>query len=162
MVENKGPGEATLAEKLDRLFSTMHPRGRGEYTYEEVAEGIRQRGGSISASYIWMLRKGQQTNPSKGHLEALADFFGVPVSYFFDQTVADRVDAQLELLAAMREAGVQEIALRVSELTPEGRRAIAAMIKQVRQLQQGPRHADEGERRSEQQGDRSEGEDDNA
>ena len=27
------PRSRTLAEKLDRLFRTMPPRGRGEYTY---------------------------------------------------------------------------------------------------------------------------------
>lgn len=41
----------TLAEKLDHLFRTVHPRGRGKYSYAEVAEGIRSRGGpTVSAS----------------------------------------------------------------------------------------------------------------
>lgn len=34
----------TLAEKLNRLFGTVHPPGRGEYSYEEVAAAIRERG----------------------------------------------------------------------------------------------------------------------
>ena len=128
----------TLAQKIDRLFQTMHPGDRGEYSYEEVAERIREQGTQISASYIWMLRKGQQDNPSKKHLEALATFFGVPVAYFFDAAVAAGIDAELELLAAMREAEVQDIALRAAELTPSGRRIIAEMITQLRQMQDEP------------------------
>lgn len=142
MAEQRNPRRLTLAEKIDHLFRAMHPARRGEHTYEEVAEGIRQRGTSISASYIWMLRKGTQDNPSKKHLEALADFFKVPVKYFFDDEAAAQIDAELELLGAMRDAGVKDIALHAAELTPDGRRAIAAMIEQVRQLQGGePRAA---------------------
>jgi transcriptional regulator with XRE-family HTH domain len=142
----------TLAQKIDQLFQTMHPGDRGEYSYEEVAERIREQGTQISASYIWMLRKGQQDNPSKKHLEAIATFFGVPVAYFFDVAVAAGIDAELELLAAMREAEVQDIALRAAELTPAGRRIIAEMITQLRQMQDEPapsrrtrRHQTEGE-----------------
>lgn len=137
MSENAPAGKSSLAEKLDELFRKMRAEQGREYTYEEVAEGIRQGGGTISASYIWMLRKGQQDNPSKKHLETLAAFFGVPVNYFFDDEAAARIDAQLELVNAMRDAGVRDIALLASELTPEGRRAISVMIEQVRLLQQG-------------------------
>ena len=126
----------TLAEKVDRLFQQVHPRGRGEYSYEEVAEGIRQRGGpTISATYLWLLRKGQRDNPTKKHLEALADFFGVPPAYFFDDAAAARVDAQLELLVALRDAPVRQIALRAHGLSPESLLAIAQMIEHVRQLE---------------------------
>ena len=45
-----GP-QSTLAQKIDRLFRTVHPRDRGEYSFEEVAEAIRARGGpTISAT----------------------------------------------------------------------------------------------------------------
>lgn len=140
------PGGGTLAEKIDRLFQTMHPRGREEYSYEEVAEGIRQRGGpTISATYLWLLRKGQRDNPTKKHLEALADFFGVPAAYFFDDETARRVNAQLDLLVALRGAPVRQIALRAYGLSPESLRAIAQMIEHVRQLEGLPPPAGEGD-----------------
>src|SRR6266540_436032 len=61
----------TLADKLDHLFRSVHPRGRGEYTYAEVAKAIEDRGGpTVSATYIWQLRKGRRDNPTKRHLEA--------------------------------------------------------------------------------------------
>ena len=51
-------------------------------------------------------------NPTIQHLTALATYFGVPVSYFLDDEQTRRVDAQLDLLQSIRDAGVTEIALR--------------------------------------------------
>ncbi len=139
MSEQPQPPQHSLAHKLERLFKTLHPAGRGEYTLQEVIDGIRAQGGpTLSIAYLWQLRAGVRDNPRKEHLEALAKFFQVNPSYFFDGEVADRVESQLDLIAAMRDAEVQEIALSASALTPEGRRAIAAMIEQVRQLQNEP------------------------
>jgi transcriptional regulator with XRE-family HTH domain len=130
------PPPKDLAEKLDRLFRAVHPRGRGEYTYREVAEGIRSRGlPPISGTYIWQLRTGQRTNPTIKHVEGLAAFFGVPVNYFFNDEVAIRVDAELDLLVAFREASIRRIALRASGLSPESLSAIAEMIEHVRRLE---------------------------
>lgn len=128
--------DPSLADKLDRLFKTVHPRGRPEYTYEQIANGIRERGGpTISGAYIWQLRKGIQDNPRKKHLEALADFFDITPAYFLDKETGMRLYAQLELLAAMREAQVQHLALRAAGLTPEGIRAIAHIIEHTRQIE---------------------------
>jgi transcriptional regulator with XRE-family HTH domain len=134
----------TLAEKLDRLFKTVRPHDGGEFSFEEVAEGIRGRGGpTVSATYIWQLRKGLRDNPTKKHLEALADFFGVAPSYFFDDAAAVRIDRELQLLAALRDAGVRRLALRACGLSPESLTTIAGMIERVRQLEGVPEgHAD--------------------
>src|ERR671939_1124438 len=120
MSASDGVAPMTLAEKLERLFKTVRPRDGGEFTFEEVAEGIRRRGGpTISATYVWQLRKGLRDNPTKKHLEALADFFGVSPAYFFDDEAAARIDAELELLAALREAPVRQVALRASGLSAQ-------------------------------------------
>src|SRR5919206_2151096 len=112
-MSDQTPPARTLADKLDQLFRTMHPRGRDEYTYREVAAGIRAQGGPrrMSATYLWQLRTGLKDNPSRRHLEALATFFGVPVSYFFDDAVTARIDAELALVRALRSATVRSIAL---------------------------------------------------
>lgn len=129
------PGQRPLAEKIDRLFRTIHPRGQ-EYSYDDVAAGIRKRGGpTISATYIWHLRRGLRDNPTKRHLEALAGFFGVPPSYFFDEEASQRIDQQLELLASIRDAGVQHLALRAVGLSSDSLAAIAQMIEVARKLE---------------------------
>ncbi len=139
MQPSDGLTPMTLAQKLDRLFKTVRPRDGGEFTFEEVAEGIRGRGGpTVSATYIWQLRKGIRDNPTKKHLEALADFFGVAPSYFFDDEAAARIDRELQLLAALRDAGVRRLALRARGLSPESLTTIASMIERVRELEGVP------------------------
>jgi transcriptional regulator with XRE-family HTH domain len=127
----------SLAEKLDRLFKTIHSPRRREYTYEEVAEGVRRQGiATISGTYIWELRTGQKDNPRKHHLEALAKFFDVPVGYFFnDDEVTAQIYAQLALLAAMRDARVRNIATRAATLSPLALEAIAEMITRLQQIE---------------------------
>lgn len=136
MAEDARAEPGPLARKLDRLFRTMHPRGRREYTYEDVAEGIAKRGGpTISATYVWLLRTGQRDNPTKHHLEGLADFFGVSPAYFFDDTATARIDAQLDLITALRDAPVRQIALRAFGLSPGSLRMVADIVAQVRELE---------------------------
>lgn len=130
------PQRRTLADRLDYLMRTVHPPGRGEYTHEEVAAEIAAQGGpTISGSYIWQLRTGRKDNPTKKHIEALARFFGVSPLYFFDDTEAERVEAELALLAAMRDQGIRRLALRSSGLRPESLEAITSMVEQARRLQ---------------------------
>lgn len=141
MSTTKGRGDnrskpVTLAEKLDHLFLTVHPSGRGEYTLEEVGEAIGAEGEvTVSAAYLSQMRKGQRTNPSKNMLEALAKFFGVSPAYFFDDAAFERINAQLELATAMRDNNVRQIALRAADLSPESLRNLAALVEHWRQLE---------------------------
>ncbi|MEV0385132.1 helix-turn-helix domain-containing protein [Nonomuraea sp. NPDC050643] len=129
------PGRS-LAEKLDHLLRTVRSADGGEYTYEEVATSLREQGGpTISATYVWQLRKGLRDNPTKRHLEALAQFFGVPPAYFFDDEAAIRIDAELALLTAMRDASVRQIALRSVGLSARSLTAITEMVERVRELE---------------------------
>lgn len=124
----------TLADKLDHLFRAVHP-GRHEYSYEEVASAIRATGVTISHTYVWQLRKGVRDNPTIRHLEALAEFFGVPVSYFVSDTDAAKVDSELAMLTAMRDASVRNVALRAAGLSAESLGTITEVIERVRQLE---------------------------
>ncbi len=125
----RGEHGRTFAEKLDHLFQTVHP-GKKPYTLDEVAAGLVAKGHEpISSNYIWMLRKGLRDNPTIRTVEALADFFGVPATYFLrDAEVEQRVGSQLELLAKMRDAGVASLEMRSSELNAESLAAITKMI----------------------------------
>jgi transcriptional regulator with XRE-family HTH domain len=125
----------TLAEKLDRLFQTVRRGGRAEYSYEEVAAAIRADGVMISHTYVWQLRKGLRDNPTKRHLEALAQFFGVSPAYFLDDEAARTIDAQLEMLGALRDGGVRSVALRAVGLSESSLKAIQAMIEQARRIE---------------------------
>lgn len=135
MARAEPPPHRSLAEKLDHLFSVVHP-ARGEYSHEDVASAIRDRGGpTISATYLWQLRRGLRDNPTKKHLEALAAFFGVSPAYFFDDEAAERIAAELDVLAGLRDAGVRQVALRAAGLSGDGLDAIAGMIEHIRRLE---------------------------
>jgi transcriptional regulator with XRE-family HTH domain len=136
----------TFAEKLNRLFATIHPRGRGEYTLEEVSNELAQRGVSISHTYIWQLRTGRRTNPSLQVIDALAEFFGVPPSYFFDEAAARRIDAQLEVVAALSDTAVRQLALRAADLSPASLQSLADLVERLRQLE-GLQDGDAGNHR---------------
>ncbi len=127
---------ASLAWKLNRLFETIHPAGRDEYSPEEVARAINDAGrGTISPAYIYMLRKGQRDNPTKRHLELLASFFGVTPAYFFDEEAARRIEQQLDLLAAFRDGEVRRLAARASGLSPASLTSILKMVDAARAIE---------------------------
>lgn len=118
MADVEDVGERSFAAKLNHLFETVVPVGRGPFRTEEVARAISSGSVSISGSYIWLLRKGSATTPPSKHVEALARFFGVPPAYFFDDRTTQAVDGELELMVALRSAGVQHVALRAAGLSP--------------------------------------------
>ncbi|MYW90514.1 helix-turn-helix transcriptional regulator [Amycolatopsis rubida] len=136
-----------LAARLNKLFATVKPRNGQEYTNDFVAEAITATGVKISGSYIWHLRKARKDNPTLRHLYALAAFFGVPPSYFFDDAVTDRVDEQLQKLQAAQESlttntsDAQLIAMRADALSPERRRLVMDLLDVVyrdEQAERGP------------------------
>lgn len=124
-----------FAARLNHLFETVHPRGRGQYSNPEVADAITESGVKISAAYLWLLRTGRRNNPTLRHIEALAKFFGVPPGYFFDDDQAAAVDRQLELLVAARDADVREIMLRSTDLSKPNRDAVLQIIKNIERAQ---------------------------
>jgi transcriptional regulator with XRE-family HTH domain len=135
MAKAKKPAPKTLAEKINYLFTVVHPPGR-EYTHEQVATAIEESGGpTISATYLWQLRTGKRDNPTMRHLEALSGFFGVPPSYFFDEDTAARVDDQLELLVALRDDHVRQVAILANGLSTETLETITTMLERARQLE---------------------------
>ncbi|WP_346078259.1 helix-turn-helix domain-containing protein [Actinocorallia cavernae] len=133
-----------LADRLNHLFATVRAKGGQEYSNEQVASAIRADGTPISQSYIWQLRKQKKTNPTLRHLQGLANFFGVPAAYFFDDQVARSVDNKLDVLLAeqtrLAEAvdngDVRLMALRAGELSPARRKQVMELLDVVYRLEQ--------------------------
>lgn len=147
MVDEAGAGR-TLADKLNHLFVNKTPRNGQEYSNEQVAAAITAQGEvKISQSYIWQLRKAKKDNPTFKHLQALAGYFGVPASYFFDDEVTDRVDQQLATLKSEQArlnkiAGSSEaqlMAMRAGELSPGRRRLVMELLDVVYREEQAAR-----------------------
>lgn len=147
---DKPPYARSLADKLNHLFAHHTSRNGQEYSNEQVAAAISGRGEvTISQSYIWQLRKSKKDNPTCKHLQALADFFGVPVSYFFDDDVTDRVDQQLEQLRSEQirlneiagRSDVQLMAMRAGELSPHRRKLVMELLNVVYREEKAERGA---------------------
>ncbi|MBS2539432.1 XRE family transcriptional regulator [Catenulispora sp. NF23] len=130
MAQGEGAsGRRTLAEKIDILFQTVRRPNRELFSNDEVATACREATGeSFSATYLWQLRTGRRDNPTMRHLEALAQFFEVPVAYFFDDDQSSAIARELELLGVLRDAGVRNVALRALTLSPEGIDTLNDMI----------------------------------
>lgn len=143
MTKGEADPQPSLAAKLDRLFRVVQPPGQDrEYTYREVAAGIASGGGRpTSENYLYLLRVGRRDNPGKKLLEALADFFGTDVSYFYDiETTRDRED-EMRLRAALHDSSVRQLALRSADLSKKNLKHVIAIIEQVRELEGLPSDA---------------------
>ncbi|MFI6051137.1 hypothetical protein ACIBCO_13745 [Streptomyces violascens] len=126
-----------LDQRLNDLIAALYPDERKRPGYAKLAAEIRQTtGGAISGTYLWELATGKKRNVTLEQLDVLAEFFGVPPEYFLNEEVAYRVNAQLKLATALRDARVRNLALRADGLSTESLDALLAMVGEARKLQQ--------------------------
>jgi transcriptional regulator with XRE-family HTH domain len=134
----------TLAEKVEWLISNAHPAGRGPYSNTEVCALIEKTTGQqFSHTTIWKLRNGQSANPQMRLIEALAQTFGVPPAFFFDDYDEQQTGLlrdQVELLALVRDTGVTTAQLRtLLQLSPEALQAVTDLITHTARTRPPPR-----------------------
>jgi len=126
----------TFAARLNRLFDTVYPPGRGPHTSAEVIAALKAEGITMSAPYLSQLRSGNRTNPSAATMAALANFFRIKPAYFTDDEYYEKLDKELTWLATMRVDGVRRIALGAAELSPEGQQDIVERVDELRRKEQ--------------------------
>ncbi|MGE0170930.1 helix-turn-helix domain-containing protein [Nocardioides sp.] len=127
-----------FAVRLRHLVNTVHPKDRGPYTLAEISAGVKAGGiATITPPYLSQLLQGARDNPTLNTITALAQFFGVPTSYFFDDAAAKKVDEDLALLKLLQDREVLGVAQRVVELSEEGRRSVAAIVAELSAYESG-------------------------
>jgi transcriptional regulator with XRE-family HTH domain len=134
--------QSVFAHKLDELFNRIRKPDGNTFSYGDVAKGIQdQKAGvsSITPGYIWKLRTGMIKNPGYQVIKAIANFFDVPVSYFFDENEGkeeklDEIDLARQL---RRSPQAQQIALRASDLAENEQEAVLAKIGAIQQAKGG-------------------------
>ncbi len=116
----------TVAARLNRLFDTIRPPGRGPLRNYEVIKALRARGIEMSAPYLSQLRSGRRTHPRLDMLRPLADFFGVSVAYFTDADSAYTryLEAELCWLEMAHAPEVRAITTALLTLPPDIREDI--------------------------------------
>lgn len=122
----------TFSARLNRLFDTVYPPGRGPHTSAEVIAALKAEGITMSAPYLSQLRSGNRTNPSSATMAALANFFRIKSSYFTDDEYYEKLDKELAWVSTLRDDGVRRLALRAAELSPEGQIDVMERIDQLR------------------------------
>ena len=122
----------TFAARLNRLFDTVYPPGRGPHTSAEVIAALKSEGITMSAPYLSQLRSGNRTNPSAATMAALANFFRIKPAYFTDDEYYEKLNRELTWMAAVRHDGVRNIALAALELSPESKQELLARADELR------------------------------
>lgn len=121
-----------FAARLNRLFDTVYPPGRGPHTSAEVIAALRAEGVTMSAPYLSQLRSGNRTNPSSTTMAALANFFRIRPAFFTDDDYYEKLDDELSLLSNLRDEGVRRIAIRAVGLSVEAQQDILARLDELR------------------------------
>ncbi|WP_431780371.1 hypothetical protein [Streptomyces chumphonensis] len=142
-------------QRLTALIQALYPDEQQRPGYTRLAREISSAtGGSISGTYLWELATGKKRNVSLEQLDVLAQFFGVPPEYFLNEEVSERVEAQLALATALRDAKVRSLAMRASGLSPASLDSLLTIVNETRKVQnlpevdhQGTGHGARGERR---------------
>lgn len=125
-----------LADKLNHLFATVPaPTRSGLYSNDSAARALEERGVTVSGVHISHLRSGRRDNPSARLLAALAELFGVPIGYFFDTTLEDRINSELDALSALKDSRAKSLMLRAQGVSPESMEHIEAILERIRKIE---------------------------
>jgi transcriptional regulator with XRE-family HTH domain len=130
----------TFADRLNLLFDTVFPPGRGPHTSAEVVAALGGEGIGMSAPYLSQLRSGKRTNPSMATMAALARFFRIKPVYFTNDDYYDKLTHELHALAHLRDEAVRRIAARTLALSQAARDDVLAHAEELhrRQLSSTP------------------------
>ena len=101
---------ATFADKLRYLIENVHPKDRGPFTMNEIVDGVRRNGGSITQGYISMLLNGTRPNPGLKVVTDLAEFFRVPLQYFADEDAFEDAVRYITWVQSLRAGDVASAA----------------------------------------------------
>jgi len=101
----------SAVENLNFLFTTVWGPNNPPRSNEEVATSIQKGtktypGVPINETDLHKFREGDKGALTETELAAIANFFGLPRNYFEDEAIASGVNAELKLLARLRQAGI--------------------------------------------------------
>ena len=125
----------TFSARLNRLFDTVYPPGRGPHTSAEVIAALKAEGITMSAPYLSQLRSGNRTNPSSATMAALANFFRIRPAYFTDDEYYEKLDSELSWLSTMRDENVRRIAVRSFGLSQQAQQNLVERVDELRRAE---------------------------
>lgn len=122
-----GPAEGSnLAARVEHLFGVVKNPKTGEpYTDAKIA---RLSVGDLTEEVVEGIRAGRLPNPTADQVSALAAVFGVEPGYLLDQKEPPLLDG--ELVEALRDEAVREVARETSRLPERERRMVLGIVRQ--------------------------------
>ena len=143
MVEEE-EGLPHLADRLNFLFANVPtPDTHQLYGNDRAAEDLTRGGTPVTAGYIRQLRSARKRNPTAKLLVGIANLFDVPLTYFVDDVLAERIQTQLTALSRLRHTGVSGMMGRSSGLTADDIIALGPILDEIREMQ-GRQQGDDG------------------
>ncbi|MFK4637144.1 hypothetical protein [Paenarthrobacter histidinolovorans] len=125
---------AELARRVELLLEAFYPGETADAVSATVIAGVDEKGGQLSQEDWDAICKGAPSTCDEATLVALSEVLGVTVPYLStrDAERDERVEAQLELLAVLKEHKVESFRACGLGQTPtaEEIRHIGAMIKE--------------------------------
>lgn len=125
-----------LARKIDLLMDVVVTTEGRPYEFHDIQSALAKKGVKLSRTRWHHLKTGDATvRQPVDVISALAEFFQVNPDYLLntDGEVPERIQQELELLAAMRRAKVKEFATRtLADVDNETLDAIAALLDDSR------------------------------
>lgn len=136
MADEDGGGLPHLADRLNELFARVPRPGTNQpYSNDRAAEELSSVGVSVTGAYLGQLRSGKKSNPSARLVAGIAELFEVPITYFFDDDQAQRIDDQLNALVGIRSASVRGLVARSVGVSDAGIASLAAILEQLRLME---------------------------
>ena len=130
------------ARRLKYLFDTVRKKGGSVYTLREVEQGTKALAAendkyqALSYGYIWKITDGRVRNPSYAALLTICKFFGVPIT-FFDEDTPEEVPPEAVLFHKLEQdesaSSIAEMATSMNEPDQEVVRAMMRTILEQRQ-----------------------------
>ena len=130
-VDNSEDRDALVLSQRLRLLVDLYCVEHGvELKYGEVAAALEKQGVSLSRARWSYMLNGHRTVDDPDLLAALADFFGVSADFLLrNGPVPDRLEAQLDLIRAMRVSKVRSFAARtLGDVSPRTLNAITQFL----------------------------------
>ena len=126
--------EHVFASQLNALFA----RSAVRTTNTMVAQALTAQGCPISAPYLSQLRNSVRTRPAPQYVARIAEYFGVPLSYFYDlpyersDNGGEDRERDLMAISGIDDDGIRRLLLHAHGLTPDAMDLLLQFAERLR------------------------------
>jgi transcriptional regulator with XRE-family HTH domain len=131
-MQGEAQKSSALSSRLNFLLKRAPTIDENEHSPERISNFLKDRKKiDYSAQEIYAISEGVTTSVPDHILEGIAEYFQITKGalYFHDDTVAKEVEAETNLLHAIKDKNVQRIATRIAGLSDRSVEPLMAMIE---------------------------------